>query len=382
MNDNKSACPLYSILLVCYNNYELIFEAIDSILFQTYSNIELIISDDGSAVFNADEIACYIEGKKRDNISRIVINENDKNIGTVRHLEKLRAISKGEFIHALAADDAFYDEFAVETLAKEFERLGSEALIITSETIIYDRNLKNSLHSWVSPIEKFILARADAKEQFDTLAYRCIVNTPSTCVRRKIYDVVDMRLDKYTLLEDRPFFSRVTRIGIPIYFVDRPTVKYRSGGVSEVGKKVFSTSHAEFLKDKVTFIDFEVLPYRETLKRESVMSAIRVRDEALDRLLELPRSMVPKGIRRQLALKKLENYSYRYSAKKISGALCLFSSLFLLVGLNYFDTDFYYFQTIGFFFIVLGLLCFVATGFVVFMKITIKSLVYFRWRRL
>ena len=51
--------PLFSFAIGSYNNYEYIFEAIDSVLNQTYPAIELIVSNDGSPDFKLDEVKKY-----------------------------------------------------------------------------------------------------------------------------------------------------------------------------------------------------------------------------------------------------------------------------------------------------------------------------------
>ncbi|MBB3703284.1 glycosyltransferase family 2 protein [Alloprevotella rava] len=47
MNNDKS--PLVSVLLPVYNAEEYLYEAMESILAQTYSNFEVVVIDDGSS---------------------------------------------------------------------------------------------------------------------------------------------------------------------------------------------------------------------------------------------------------------------------------------------------------------------------------------------
>ena len=74
MNKN----PLISIIIVSYNNYKYIYNAIDSVLSQDYPNIELIISNDASPDFDKIAIEKYLKKNSKKNIKNIIINNNKK----------------------------------------------------------------------------------------------------------------------------------------------------------------------------------------------------------------------------------------------------------------------------------------------------------------
>ena len=105
--------PLVSIFLISYNNCEYIYEALDSIVGQSYCNIELVVSDDCSIDFKRKHIKKYIKEKKQPNIRNVIVNKNPKNVGTVRHLELLRKMSTGQLVCVIAADDKFCSTDAV-----------------------------------------------------------------------------------------------------------------------------------------------------------------------------------------------------------------------------------------------------------------------------
>src|SRR6266853_3642543 len=88
--------PLVSIVVPCYNQADYLEQAIESVLSQDYSEIELIVLDDGSSDDTRAVLAPYA-GKFR--------YETHSNMGQARTLNKGWGMSKGEFLSYLAADD-------------------------------------------------------------------------------------------------------------------------------------------------------------------------------------------------------------------------------------------------------------------------------------
>ena len=100
MQINTKKRPIVSIIMAAYNAEKYIVEAIESVLFQTYSNWELIITDD----FSNDETSKIIdEYKKKDN--RIKSIRLDKNSGQAIARNKAIEKSLGKYLAILDADD-------------------------------------------------------------------------------------------------------------------------------------------------------------------------------------------------------------------------------------------------------------------------------------
>ena len=89
---------LVSVIMPVYNGALYLREAIDSILSQTHTNLELIIINDGSND-NSEEIILSYE----DNRIRYIINE--KNSGICVTLNKGLDIAKGKYIARMDCDD-------------------------------------------------------------------------------------------------------------------------------------------------------------------------------------------------------------------------------------------------------------------------------------
>lgn len=89
-----------SVLMGIYNCSNTLEEAVRSIQHQTYQDWELILCDDGSSD-NTYDIAYKMA--KEDN--RIIVMQNDINLGLNKTLNKCFAVSSGEFIARMDADD-------------------------------------------------------------------------------------------------------------------------------------------------------------------------------------------------------------------------------------------------------------------------------------
>jgi glycosyltransferase involved in cell wall biosynthesis len=100
-----SAAPLISVIMPAYNAEKYIQEAIDSILNQSYSNLELLIYDDGSS----DSTRKIINSYSDERIKKIFA---DKNSGVVVARNHCIDLAQGKYIALMDADDiASHDRF-------------------------------------------------------------------------------------------------------------------------------------------------------------------------------------------------------------------------------------------------------------------------------
>lgn len=100
MSQNK---PLLSFILLSYNQEKFIREAVEAAFAQTYSPLEIILSDDcsGDDTYKImSDLASNYRGPHQ-----IILNKNETNLGIGRHVEKCFKMAKGEWIVGAAGDD-------------------------------------------------------------------------------------------------------------------------------------------------------------------------------------------------------------------------------------------------------------------------------------
>lgn len=105
---------IFSILVLTYNTpWKKLKLTLDSIIIQTFTDYEIIISDDGSEESLEGEVAEYI---KKNNIENIKHLANKTNVGTIKNLIIGLEEAEGTFIRAFGAGDLFFSETSLEEM--------------------------------------------------------------------------------------------------------------------------------------------------------------------------------------------------------------------------------------------------------------------------
>ncbi len=99
-----TSMPLVSVIIPTYNRPEYLREAIACVLAQTYSPVEVIVSDDASAESPADLVASFGD-------PRVRLRRNAQNLGIARNAMAAFQEAKGEWVASLNDDDLWHPEF-------------------------------------------------------------------------------------------------------------------------------------------------------------------------------------------------------------------------------------------------------------------------------
>ena len=100
MNSKDITVPSISVIMSVYNSEEYLKEAVDSILNQTFTNFEFIITDDCST---DSSLKILEEYEKND--ERIILVKNTENLGLTINLNRMINVAKGDYIARMDADD-------------------------------------------------------------------------------------------------------------------------------------------------------------------------------------------------------------------------------------------------------------------------------------
>lgn len=241
MIKEKEAQPLVSVVVVTYNSSEYVIETLESAKSQTYTNIELIVSDDCSKDNTVEICQKWIrENKKR--FVRTEIITSAINTGTPSNCNRGVKASKGEWIKLIAGDDALINNCISSNI--DYSKSNSEITIIHSNYEWYNDDFNNSSYVGTTNLtnNNFCNSSITAKEQYKLLLLKNRVNALTIFLKRKTLIEIGGFDERFRLIEDGPMWINFTKHKYKIYYLDNKTVKYRKKKSDIKNKNPFTNS--------------------------------------------------------------------------------------------------------------------------------------------
>ena len=208
--------PLISFVIVAYNQQEFIRHAIEAALAQSYSPMEIIISDDCSLDSTFRVIQETVKAHTGSHIIRL--NRNNKNIGFGAHLNLCMELVRGELIVIAAGDDISMPA-RVEKIWDVYRESKGSAMSIYSSRIIIDKNAAQ-----VGLYERPLSPKAVDLEFLWKNNCAGVMGCTQAW-HRNVFDVFGPMVEG-TINEDRVIPFRAAMLG-KIVYIDEPTVYYR-----------------------------------------------------------------------------------------------------------------------------------------------------------
>lgn len=250
-----------TVIIFSYNNLKYIYEAIDSVLQQNYENIQLIVTDDGSKNFDSVAIKSYIEQNKKNNIKEFIVRTNEKNLGTVHHVNKALEYVKGEYIVNLAADDMLYDEKVVANYVKYNTEINDENIVALTQVKHYNQDMTEELCDVLTPERIALLENGSMSEIYGELCQWCFIPEAGTALSVKLIERLGGFDERYQLIEDWPFFLKAVRSGIRFKYFNTVSTKHRDGGVSHSKRDKNNLIQNSYYNDLLEINRNEILKY-------------------------------------------------------------------------------------------------------------------------
>jgi hypothetical protein len=181
--------PKVSVLMSVYNAERHVGEAIESILGQTFRDFEFAIFDDGSTDGTSEILRGFDD-------ERIMLVENDENIGLTRSLNRGLRLARGEYIVRLDADDVALPE----RLEKQVQFLDTHP----------DVGLLGCAVEYIDPQGRTLGFQRVYREELDKLlAYHNWFHHSATAFRRECLDRVGSYREAFRYAQDYDLWLRI-----------------------------------------------------------------------------------------------------------------------------------------------------------------------------
>ena len=217
---------LVSVIITCFNNEAHIEECIQSVLNQSYSNVEILITDDYSSD-NSFEVINKYKSKAT------YLVKNKQNIGLCKSFNNAFKQSNGIFIIDLAADD-WLTSNAIENLVNK-ANAHPNSIIFSNCNLIYPHLTQPFYPTNYQPKEGFI---------YTQLLEKFIIHSATQLIPRSILNHIG-GYDETLLYEDFDFWIRTGK-KYTYYYCDHITINKRIREESLATEQVVIKSKSQF----------------------------------------------------------------------------------------------------------------------------------------
>ncbi len=216
---------MVSFLIVTYNQEQYINEAIQSVFSQSYSPMEIIISDDCSSDNTFNIIKSLVKNYNGPN--KVKLFQNKKNLGLSANLSNAIKNSTGEFLILMAGDDISLSE-RTSILVKRWLDSNRSCLAFFSNVEIIDSNsISKGLFFDGLPDYSQDINMIVRKNSFFDLrpVVNCWMLGCSAAIDRRLVDNFNV-MNSRILQEDMVFPFRAVLLG-RLEYLDLVLLKYR-----------------------------------------------------------------------------------------------------------------------------------------------------------
>lgn len=212
---------LVSICVITYNSSKTIISTLNSIFFQTYKEIELIVSDDHSSDNTIKLVEEWIINNSKRFINTKLIT-TEKNTGVTGNVNRACKAANGYYIKDIAGDDELLPEY-VETCIKYLESNTNIEILFTKI------KHKNELNKEIKIDDDYTFYSLSVSEQFEYVKCKGLpsIPTPSVIYKKTLLEKFDFFDERIPMWEDGPFYFKLLENNIKLYLLDNFLVMNR-----------------------------------------------------------------------------------------------------------------------------------------------------------
>ena len=222
-----------SVIIPTYNRADLVANAIESVLCQTYRDYEIIVADDGSTDATRARIEPYM-----DKITYFYQENKGKSVATNRAMERAR----GKWIAILDSDDVWLPDklsFQFEALQNVGEGCG---LCFTDGVLVNNPNMQGGLfeRSGIKFQHEYGRIKKPTSFVLDPI-YEHRIYVQTTLIQKKLLEIVGGFDPKLRLAEDVDMMFKIS-MQTDFVYVNRSLIKidrtpHRKQGLLEIARQ-------------------------------------------------------------------------------------------------------------------------------------------------
>lgn len=214
MSDDSA--PLVSVVLPTYGRPEKLRTAIESVVAQTYSNIELIVVDDASPT----PVRSVVTAAVPESFDSYCIRHEENRGANAARNTGIRA-ANGDIV-SFIDDDDYWHEHKTETEVSRFAEDASVGVVLHTQKLVYEDTVTNVRRPEASGDATGDLLSGKAGAMFSAIS-----------VRRSVIDTAGLPDEELPSWQDREWLIRLsteTRFAVET----RPLVTRRSGDYEQI----------------------------------------------------------------------------------------------------------------------------------------------------
>lgn len=260
--------PLVSIIIPLFNREKTIQRAVDSVLNQTYTNIEVIVVDDGSTDDSVKMLHKYVD----DNRVKVFCQPQNKGANAARNRGIREA--RGEYIAFHDSDDAWLPD----KLEKQIRCMERDEFYVSF--CAFKRHYEGAVQ-----IVPNISEQLSCESIRERLRRGNIVGTPTLVLHKSVVSAVGVFDEEMPRLQDYEYMIRIVK-KYDVCFVNEVLVnEYELDRCISLNQTSLNQAYALLIKKHADFLDVDYL-WGAYLDTGNEVETHRIHWEKLDQIID------------------------------------------------------------------------------------------------
>lgn len=235
--------PLVSVIIPVYNRESTIQRALDSVLNQSYTKLEIIVVDDGSS----DKTVEVVKGYKDERVKLICLKQNG---GANAARNKGICAAKGEYIAFQDSDDEWLEDKLLLQI-KHMQEKDKE--VCYSSYILYEGNGTRVIPDNADNIELYEDSIREVLKRGN------VIPTPTLVIHRKAVEKAGVFDEALPRLQDYEYAIRLAQY-CKVGYISRPLVKaYRMSVCISNDNGALLEAYRKILVKHIDYVDMQYI---------------------------------------------------------------------------------------------------------------------------